>query len=128
MYWILFVVLLNSLSAERQTMMSDWISEVFNNTRVSTRIINSDTEIHREGFMLDNMTSSGFTFYFNVNNESIDISSTQKLKNLRSSNELGYCVYYDINGSLTAREAWRGGGDWIRKLNVTLDSSSMSYD
>ena len=44
------------------------------------------------------------------------------MENVRSSKELGDCVYYDINGSLTARK------DWLRKLNITEENSSMSYD
>ena len=69
MYWILFIVLSNSQSAERQTIVSDWISDISNNTRLSGSIIDNDTEEHGSGFTLYNVTSSACTLYFNVNNE-----------------------------------------------------------
>ena len=39
-----------------------------------------------------------------------------------SSKELGYCVYYDINSSVTA------DNKWLRKLSITSGNSLMSYD
>ena len=53
MYWILFVVLSNSLSAERQTIMSDITSDIFNDTRASGSIIDNDTEEHGSGITVD---------------------------------------------------------------------------
>ena len=124
MYWILFVVLSNSLSTERQTIMSDWSSDISNNTRVSASIINNDTEENRSEFKFDNVTSSAFETenISQTNNETENISSTEIFGIVRSSKRLGFCVYYDINGSLTA------GWDWLHKLNTTLDDGSMSYD
>ena len=52
MYWILFVVLSNSLS-EKQTIISDITSDIFNDTRVSGSIIDNDTEEHGSGITVD---------------------------------------------------------------------------
>ena len=112
------------LTAKRKTKISDRISDIFNNTGVSASSINKGTDEHGLGCTLDNVPSSACTPYFNVNNETEDISLTKILDNVTSLTELVGCVDYGVNGSRTA------GEDWLHRLNITLDNSnsSMSYD